>query len=350
MTVSTPTSALRLKFNRSFRWLSLVVLLAYLVSCDSPAPDRPPLVPPGQKEEQEPAVNVPVFSGDSAYSFVEKQVNFGPRVPGTDPWSKCADYLSEQLKEYDFEVTVQEAEVTVYDGQKVPMKNIIGRYRPEIKNRVLLFAHWDTRPFADKDDQNKEKPIDGANDGGSGVGVILEIARSIKAASEQPNIGLDIIFFDVEDWGEPEGSYSASSTSTYCLGSQYWAKNPPIPNFKPKYGILLDMVGGKDAWFVYEDISIRSARHVAQKVWKRAAKLGYDNHFVAKEYGFYVMDDHYYVNTVARIPSIDIIEFNPRNRSFGEYHHTHDDNMSVIDKGTLKAVGQTLLEVIYRER
>ncbi|MGD1848648.1 MAG: M28 family peptidase, partial [Salibacteraceae bacterium] len=256
--------------------LSLLVLVFLFTQCDDSSKKRPSI-----KKEVEPEiqVDVPSFNEDSAYAFIEQQVAFGPRVPGTDPWRECADYLVKQLESAAFEVTVQEAEVKIYDGTPVPMKNIIGRWKPELTSRILLFAHWDTRPFADKDNSRKNEPIDGANDGGSGVGVILEIAKTLGIAEKLPNIGLDVIFFDVEDWGEPEGSYTASSSSTYCLGSQYWANNPPIPNFRPRYGILLDMVGAADGLFVYEEYSMTYAKHVAQKVWKRAAKLGHQKLF-----------------------------------------------------------------------
>ena len=340
-------------FQNPFRLkiTSILVLAGLLIaSCgeDKPkstpgtAPTPPPPPPPFE-------AIAPEFNADSAYAFIEKQVAFGPRVPNTESWAKCADYLENQLKAYDFEVTVQEGKVTTYNGLELDMRNIIGRFNPEIKNRILLFAHWDTRPYADKDSQRQNVPIDGANDGGSGVGVILEIARVLKTVEKKPTVGLDVIFFDVEDYGQPVGTTFKDKPETYCLGSQYWAANPPIPDFNPKYGILLDMVGAANAKFTYEGISLRFAGELMGKVWRIGNKLGYGDYFLAQNMGFEVQDDHLYVNQIANIPSIDIIEFHPPTRSFGPYHHTHKDNMDVIDKSTLKAVGQTLLEVLFRE-
>src|SRR5690606_17278509 len=150
-------------------------------------------------------VNVPTFNADSAYYFVQKQVDFGPRVPNTPAHRQAGDYFIKTLESFGAVVQVQEFESTTFDGKKLKLRNIIASYFPEKTKRILLAAHWDTRPFADKDDQNKEKPIDGANDGGSGVGVLLEIARVLKD-NTPPEVGIDIILFDGEDWGEKEGA------------------------------------------------------------------------------------------------------------------------------------------------
>jgi Zn-dependent M28 family amino/carboxypeptidase len=205
---------------------------------------------------------------------------------------------------------------------------------------VLLCAHWDTRPFADQDIKDQDKPILGANDGASGVGVLLEIAAVLK---KQPvEIGVDIVLFDAEDWGDNSGAVENS----YCLGSQFWAKNPHVPSYKADFGILLDMVGAPNAVFGFEGYSLAEAQTYLSMVWSSANNAGYSGYFKNFERG-YVTDDHVYVMKHLKIPMIDIIDCDLNTSShFGKYWHTHADNMNAIDKNTLKAVGQTLLDVI----
>lgn len=295
---------------------------------------------------KKPSFYVPDFSSDTAYNYIEKQVGFGPRVPGTLAHEKCKNYLVSELKRFGADVTVQQAPAVTFDGHRIILKNIIAEFEPEKQNRVLLFAHWDTRPFADQDNKDRYKPIDGANDGGSGVGVLLEMARLM--AAKRPNVGVDIIFFDAEDWGDT--SHFGGVADSYCLGSQYWAKNMHKPNYAPKYGILLDMVGGKDAMFVWEEHSVKSANSLLQKVWLTADDLGYGKFF--RNYTRTgVIDDHYYIMKSTSIPVIDIINFNlEAGFSFGTTWHKHSDNMENISKETLKAVGQTVLTVVYSEK
>jgi Zn-dependent M28 family amino/carboxypeptidase len=294
-------------------------------------------------------VQTPVFNQDSAYQFIQTQVDFGPRVPNTQAHSNCADWLEKTLANYGATTLVQKGVVTAFNGDKLNMKNIIAQFSPEKSKRVMLFAHWDTRPVADKDSERKSEPIDGANDGGSGVGVLLEMARQFNL--KEPTVGVDIILFDAEDYGTFEGSISSMKDS-WCLGSQYWAENPPIANYRPAYGILLDMVGAENAQFPKEYISMYHARNVVEKVWSTAKKLGYGNYFIDTELNQYqaITDDHLYVNALANIPSIDIISYDPKQNTFGDFHHTHEDNIDIIDKNTLKAVGQTVMEVVYQER
>lgn len=294
-------------------------------------------------------VEVPYFNSDSAYAYIEKQVNFGPRVPNTKSHLECANFLESKLKDFGAEVIVQDFNAKAFDGTILKSKNIIGQFFPEKKSRILLFAHWDTRPFADHDEnaELRDKPIDGANDGGSGVGVLLEVARQL--ASKQTNLGIDIIFFDSEDYGQPDHKNLAYKEDTWCLGSQHWAKNPHKPGYTARYGILLDMVGAKNAFFTKEGTSYYFAPGIVDKVWNTAARLGFSDYFIFQQTNP-VTDDHLYVNQIANIPSIDIIQHDPISKSgFGKYWHTHNDNMDVIDKNTLRAVGQTVLEVIYTE-
>ena len=194
---------------------------------------------------------------------------------------------------------------------------------------------------------NTSRPILGANDGGSGVGVLLEIARNINL--KNPKIGVDIIFFDAEDYGQPENSNYPLMQDSWCLGSQYWSKNPHKANYFARYGILLDMVGAKDATFRHEQISFYYASSILQKVWRKANRLGFGKYFVF-ENAQQIVDDHLYVNQITGIPTIDIIEYDPATESnFNKHWHTHRDDMKNIDKETLNAVGQTILDVIYHE-
>jgi glutaminyl-peptide cyclotransferase len=293
---------------------------------------------------------VPVFNADSAYYFVEKQVSFGPRVPNSKAHNETGDYLIEKLKSYGWSVQQQEFEATTFDNQNLYLRNIIAGYNPKAAKRILLAAHWDTRPFADKDEVRSTEPIPGANDGASGVGVLLEMARTI-GISDSLNIGVDIILFDGEDWGEGPDTNTQPINgleSWWCLGSQYWSKNKHKSNYSAYYGILLDMVGGKDAKFFIEGYSNTVAPSIVDKVWGRASQLGYDRYFVRRSGGS-ITDDHYFVNKYAKIPMIDIIPTDPSDGSFGSFHHTHADNMDIISKETLGAVGETLMHVIYKE-
>ena len=292
-------------------------------------------------------IEVPNFNSDSAYFFVERQVSFGPRVISSKAWDKCSKYLTNKLESYGAKVIVQQAPITTYDQKKHTLRNIIGSYSPEKNNRIALFAHWDSRHVADYDTINTSQPILGANDGGSGVGVLLEIARNINL--KNPKIGVDIIFFDAEDYGQPENSKFPTMNDSWCLGSQYWSKNPHKQNYFAKYGILLDMVGGKDAEFWQEGISSYYASNIIKKVWDVAHNIGYSNFFIYKK-SPQIMDDHYYVNTITGIPTIDIIEYDPFSKTnFNKHWHTHADNMNNVDRETLKAVGQTVMRVIYSE-
>ena len=291
-------------------------------------------------------VYAPAFDADSAYAYVAQQVAFGPRVPNTPEHAACALWLASELKRHGAEVTVQEGRARAFDGTILNMKNIVGTFHPESRDRILLFAHWDTRPFADKDTVRLREPIDGANDGASGVGVLLEIARQLGL--EAADVGVDIVFFDAEDYGRPEWLPAMEDGyKTWCLGSQFWAANPHRIGYRARFGILLDMVGAGDAVFHQEGTSLRYAPHVVRKIWKRAADLGFGDRFNSSPTPPTV-DDNLFVSELAGIPSANIVDYRTQVRpmGYGPFHHTHADNMNVIDRETLAQVGATVLSVV----
>ena len=289
-----------------------------------------------------------VFNADSAYAYVKAQVDCGPRIPGTKGHAKCQRYLIDQLRRFGADSIIeQHTTVTNYLNKELPICNIMGRYNPSATKRVLLLAHWDTRPWADNDTrENRDKPVPGANDGGSGVGVLLEVARQLDMKA--PQIGIDILFVDAEDSGRSDGW--GDGGDTWALGTQYWTQNMPYSGFdRPMYGILLDMVGGEGAKFHREYYSNEYASQILDKVWSIASRSGYGERFRNVASGA-VMDDHYYVNQ-AGIPCIDIIECdNPVTKNFHPSWHTIKDDMSVIDRKTLQEVGQTVINTIYTEK
>ncbi len=317
-----------------------------MVGCDSKTVTE-------QEVAQRPVpLPAPNFNPDSAYAFVAQQVDFGPRVPNTAAHAATKAWLVDKLTAYGADVQVQEFEAEAFDGTLLQLSNIIGSLYPERRKRILLAAHWDTRPFADKDSTRTNQPINGANDGASGVGVLLEVARAMQGADTVPRVGVDIIFFDGEDYGEPDGERSNAENTNrvwWCLGSQYWSDNKHQPNYSAYYGILLDMVGAEEATFYQEGVSERVAPSIVKKVWTTAQQLGYGSYFVDKN-SPEIIDDHVYVNYDAKIPMIDIIEYEPSNAVyFGDYWHTHADDMDIISRETLEAVGETVLHVLYGE-
>ncbi len=326
-----------------FGFLALGVSF-FLGGCADPEPaDKPAQGKPAQ------IVPTPEFNADSAYRYIAEQVEFGPRVPGTDAHRACGDYLIAQLERFGADVIVQESTVTAWDGTQLPMRNIIGQYRPDRRKRIMLYAHWDTRPYADKDSTRTQEPIDGANDGGSGVGVLLEVARQMGKTPAE--VGVDIVFFDVEDYGPPEWANTGEGGYRFwCLGSQYWAYNKHKPDYRAKYGILLDMVGSKKAIFNKEGTSMALAPNIVNHVWGIAQELGYGERFPDKITP-QTIDDNYFINYIAGIPSANIVEYHidVLPMGYGLFHHTHLDNMSVIDTATVGMVGHVVLESVYRE-
>lgn len=329
--------------NSSFGYAPVLILIVsfFIISCG----DRRKV----QQELPASPVSVPSFNADSAYAFVSRQVAFGPRIPNTKAHREAGDFIIHSLKASGAKITIQAFQATTFDGQKLSLRNIIGSFNPEVQKRVILAAHWDTRPYSDKDPIYPGKPFDGANDGASGVGVLLEVARHLKDA---PGVGVDLIFFDGEDWGEPE---SAATTpprdgldSWWCLGSQYWAKNKHAPNYRAHFGILVDMVGSRDARFFQEGTSVFYAPDIVEKIWSTASRRGYGSVFIRQKESP-ITDDHLFVNQLANIPMIDITPFEPGVGYFGAFHHTQQDNMALISRETLGIVGDVLMQVIYLE-
>jgi hypothetical protein len=323
-------------------FLSFFILCLLFIGCQNSKNNKT------IKKEEPVSIAAPDFDKDSAFYFVKAQTDFGPRVPNTDAHKKCAQFLQNQLEKYCDKVIVQPFVTNTYDGTKINGKNIIGSFFPENPKRILLASHWDSRPFADNDPDsaNRDKPIDGANDGASGVGVLLEIARQLK--EKNPEIGVDIIFFDAEDWGTRNSQNE--SGDWWCLGAQHWAKKTHVDNYKANFGILLDMVGASNATFFQEGSSNYFASQIVAKVWKKAYQLGYKDYFVNSA-GHSITDDHVYVNRIAKIPMIDIIhQDHTTNSGFPSTWHTLQDNISNIDKHTLYVVGTTVLAVVYEER
>lgn len=322
----------------------LLVLAAVVCSCGSSAKNSDDQEKKGAK-----AVLLGSFDKDSAYQYINDQVAFGPRVPGTDQHKACGQYLVDKLRQFGADTIIeQETVVEAFNGDKLPIKNIFASYNPQAKNRILLVAHWDTRPWANMEssEEHRVQPVPGANDGASGVGVILEIARNLNLKA--PDCGVDILFTDAEDYGNNSGF--TNNDDSWCLGTQYWVKHMPYaPHKLPAYGILLDMVGGGGARFHRELLSNKDARQATVKVWGEANNLGYDDIFVNK-LGGAVVDDHMFL-IEAGIPTTDIIEHvSDETGSFPAAWHTLDDDMRNISRKTLEVVGNTVLNVIYKEK
>ncbi len=321
--------------------ISLVLLS--MTSCDNKQNSKPVAQPAPQVKQ----VVIPDFNADSAYNYVKKQLDFGPRVPGSVAHKQCAEWFVDFFSDKADTVYVQDFRTRLYDGRGIDGKNIIAAFNPEAKKRILLAAHWDSRPFADHDpDKNNwNTPIDGANDGASGVGVLMEIARILK--NNPLNLGVDIILFDLEDYGAPY-FLNLMTNDDWALGSQYWAKNPHIYNYRAYFGILLDMVGASNPKFPKEYYSQQFAPALSNDIWRVARELGYDEYFT-NELGHPINDDHIYVNAIARIPMIDIIHLeNDSESSFYPYWHTVKDNIEQIDPKTLGMVGDVVINVLYR--
>lgn len=295
------------------------------------------------------SLTLPDFNGDSSYAYTKAQLDFGPRIIGTQAHAQCAAYLATKLKQFGWQVQIQKAKVSLWNGDVVEIKNIIATYKPELKNRILLCAHWDSRPTADHDPDkaNWNKPVPGANDGAGSVAVLLEIARQMQL--KPLDLGADIVLFDAEDYGMPQFEKNSKVQDDWALGSQYWAKNPHVAGYTARFGMLLDMVSAANATFYMEGVSMQYAPDIMRKVWQVAYDLGFSNTFINME-SSPVTDDHLYVNKYLNIPTIDIIHRANTETGFYPYWHTVNDDINAIDKNTQQIVGQTILAVLQKEQ
>jgi glutaminyl-peptide cyclotransferase len=339
--------------RNNMKWIVGILLLAFVLSGLVPVCSK---IMNGESssnsitstetgEKPLPDIVIPKLSSDTAYLFTDKIVSFGPRVTGTPTAARVRVWIVDQLKKYGAEVIEQTFKAKTFNGKTLDATNIIARINPNLPNRIVLSAHWDARPFAEEDTVKKDQAILGADDSGSAVGLLIEIARQLQQ-TPLSKIGVDIVLFDAEDYGDSSGK--ENTEKTWALGSQYWAANLHVPNYKPKYGINLDMVGAKNARFPKEGNSLKYAPAAVEKIWRVGRSLGYTQLFVDETSRGPVTDDHFFVNTIAKIPMADIINM-PADRFFGAYHHTHNDNMSIIDKETLKGTGQTVLSLLHYE-
>ncbi|MFN1833774.1 M28 family peptidase [Balneola sp. MJW-20] len=311
---------------------SLAILL--LVSCTENHSSRLKFSNKGRE--------VPAFSSDSAYQHISDILNIGDRVPGTPSHTMTKEHLLNymQSKAGNRAVYAQNFTKIVY-GDTLRLTNIIAAFNPLAKDRILLCAHWDSRPRSEEDPEYPEKPLPGADDGGSGVAVLMELARQFSV--NNPPIGVDIVLFDGEDYGMPD------DLDNYFLGSRYWAANPPVPGYSPRFGILLDMVGAENAVFPKEGYSMAYAPNLVNEVWEIGALQGKDDLFI-DETAPSISDDHTIINMETNIPMIDIINLSGNNEEgsiFPVHWHTQKDDIEIIDKEVLEAVGNVLMELIY---
>jgi len=328
----------------SFGLFFLLQMLFYFTSCGGNTKIK------GDASDTIALKPCPVFVADSAMLFIQEQCDFGARVPGSKAASKCGDYIKAQFERFGAKVNEQLADVTIYDGSTIQARNIIASVNPDQTNRLLVCAHWDSRPWADEDPNpaKHHTPVPAANDGASGVAVMLELCRLLQ--QEPVKIGVDFVCFDAEDMGTPNWAEDADDRGdTWCLGSRVWAEKAHDDSYRARYGILLDMVGGRGCRFYRESVSRRYADPVVEMVWKLANQLGYGHYFPMQDGGM-LIDDHVNVNQIARIPCLDIVpyfEYGPS--TFGPTWHTVSDTPENIDIYVLEAVGQTLTQLLYNE-
>ncbi len=310
--------------------------LSLLTACGSSSQSKEKQDQANSEASQPQKREVVAFNADSAFRYINDQVAFGHRVPNTPEHKACGDWIMSKMNSWGYVTGVQTFQGTDYHGKAITGRNIIASLNPEATNRILLLAHYDTRAVADHDGHldNQSKPILGADDGASGVAVLLELARSAKA--RQSALGLDFLFVDLEDGGQ------GGSDDGWCQGSIFWAKEPHKTDYKAKCAILLDMVGGKNAKFCWEAYSKTYAAPYLYTIWDTAAKLGWGAYFVNKEVGGLV-DDHVSIIKGRKIPALDIVNYDSdRENGFGKHWHTQGDNLNIISKETLQAVGETV--------
>ncbi len=335
-----------LSVDRSFQMKRVFVPLALLaVLCVACGQQSAHQTPAKNTREQEPVretalqTTIPQYNGESAFAYLVKQTSFGPRNPNSPGHRQCLDYLATTLRQFADDVQLQPFTHQGYDGKMLYLTNVIARFLPDRRDRILLCAHWDTRPRADQDldPAKRSQPILGANDGASGVAVLLELAAMFK--KNPPPVGVDIVLFDGEDYGM-EGDLK-----NYFLGATYFARNKPS-DYLPQFGILLDMVGDASLEIPREGHSVRYAPDVVDRVWSIAKGLGFWQFVDDVEEA--ISDDHLVLNE-AGIKTIDVIDFNYPDRS-NRFWHTHEDVPEHCSPNSLEVVGTVLIHVVYTER
>ena len=324
---------------------SIYALLLLCVSCAK------------QQQSSTPDVRC-AFSADSAYTYIAQQLAFGARVPGSEAHEACGDWLVSELARHGAQVKSQHGTMTNYAGKPQAIRNIVALLEGNTAHAILLCAHWDCRPWSDEEElyENRFEPVMGANDGASGVGTILEMVRqlALRKAKGEFIPTVQVVFFDCEDMGAPAHFTGPQRDHTWCLGSQLWAREYKQSNVecqmstvKCQYGVLLDMVGDPSATFPREYYSMQYAGSYVERLWREASRLGYGRYFVQQATYYPITDDHYYVNTMAGIPCVDIIDYKMNTETgFAEWWHTQHDDIQNINKQTLQAVGETVLTTI----
>jgi hypothetical protein len=285
------------------------------------------------------------FVGDSALSYARQQVAFGPRVPGTPQAQRAGDWIVQMMKARADTVIEQRWTHTTADGKQLSMRNVLARFKPDLPQRILYLTHWDTRPTADLDPflGNRGDPIPGANDGASGVGLLIALGDAL--AQTPPNVGVDLLFVDGEDYGK---NFEAPYTDV-LIGSQYFAEHLPSADYRPIFGVLWDMIGDAELNILQEGNSLRQAPEVVSRVWQKAAELGYEEYFIPRQ-GHDVTDDHVpLLNKGLRV--IDVIDLDygplgPDGVASPNYHHTMQDTIDKISAKSLQIVGDVALSLL----
>lgn len=274
------------------------------------------------------------FDGSRAFGYLERQVSFGPRIPGTTAHEQAGDWILAQLRARADTVIVQQITHPAAGGQVLHLRNFLARFRPAQADRILYLAHWDTRPHADQsaDSAARLQPVPGADDGASGVAVLLAVADALKAAP--PAVGVDLLFVDGEDYG------SFTDSSDVLIGSRYFAAHLPA-GYPPLFAVLFDMVGDKDLQVYVEGNSQAQAPEVVDRVWRAAADLGYDTIFVP-QVRHTLIDDHVSLQR-AGIHAIDVVDFDY------PYWHTTQDTLDKVSAASLQIVGDVALAVIREQ-
>ena len=327
--------------------LAALVLTVALSACQpgfSPSEKDPNTRPAADPSPASPSRAGPSVDANYAYNQILKYEKFGPKIPGTSAHQKAGDWIVKELKDLGLTVHEQKGSAVTFDKKKIPIRNIIAQINPAAKTRYLLSAHWDNRPYADQDSlKNSKKPVPGVNDGGSGVVVLMSIAKAVTTEKKMPDFGIDFAFWDAEDWGSPHGA-----PESYCLGSQYWAKSPVPAGYTAKFGINFDMVGRIGSLFPAEGYSMKKAAHVVKGLREASAIVGARALFPDYSVGN-ITDDHVFVTEGTGIPMADIIYMDPDGRFPPEWH-TVDDTSKVISRDVLKGVAETTIQLLFSQK